>query len=79
MVLSFTSLNSISSQLILMFSVAALLLLFSCFPSGIQGRSQEFRQGGAELRSYTRKILSHAHLLTSKVEVQIVTENAFLT
>ena len=38
-VLSFTSLNAISSQLILMLSIAALLLLFSCFPSGINWES----------------------------------------
>ena len=32
---------------------------------------------GKGVLDYTCKILSHAHLLTGKVEVQIITENAF--
>ena len=43
-----------------------------------QGRSQDFREGGADVcvRS-ARANFDHAHLRNGKVKVQIITENTF--
>ena len=43
-----------------------------------QGRSQDFLEGGAKYaRAKRARNLGHAYLRNGKVEVQIITENAF--
>ena len=50
------------------------MLLFGLRAVPIRGVARILGKGVLE---YARKILSHAHLLIVKVEVQIVKENAF--